>query len=204
MRKRKYDDTEGLLAVSFLYPSKHNYYELQSAKAITEYFSVDHKTVDLTPIFVHMSSNLLSSGGPIPEGYYTEDSMKQTVVPGRNTIFLAVLLGIAQTEGADQIAIAAHAGDHTIYPDCRLGFLQAIARAISLASEEKVRLIYPFVSKTKADILKIGYSVDSNFPYLLTRTCYKDQEKACGVCGACVERLEAFATIGREDPIHYE
>jgi 7-cyano-7-deazaguanine synthase len=200
---------EKIVAVSFKYPSKHNEYELEAAKNITDYFDVPHEIVDLSSLFdekgwYRFRSSLLQTQGDIPEGHYNDETMKQTVIPGRNTIFIAVLLGIAQSEEADQIAIAAHTGDHHIYPDCRLGYLQAMARAVNLASEEKVHLLYPFITKTKADIIRLGYSLMDGFPYELTRTCYKDQEIACGKCGSCNERLEAFAEIGRKDPITYE
>jgi len=191
-----------VLAVGFTYGSKHNKWEQICAQRLCDHYGVEFLQIDISNIGQHLESNLLKSGGDIPEGHYEEESMKQTVVPGRNTIFMAILMGIAESRGAGHIAVGIHSGDHAIYPDCRPGFYKAFNGVCHHATEGKVEVVAPFLHTDKTGILKWGFRHD--FPYHLTRTCYKDQRDPCGKCGACQERLEAFSNIRRKDPVKYE
>jgi len=194
----------------FTYGSKHNKYENHAAQSLMEYyhskkFPIIGHPLDVSSVFGSINSNLLLSGGDIPEGNYTDESMKLTIVPGRNLIFASIMAGIAESIGAKKIALGVHSGDHAIYPDCRPDFIAMLHKTILLSSDEKVSLVAPFLRDTKADILYKGtYGVTPKVPYELTRTCYKDQENACGKCGSCRERLEAFSIHGLKDPIKYD
>jgi len=189
--------------VNFTYGSKHNQYEIESARNINSYYKLPKLIeLDLSDIFKNIKSNLLLSGGEIPEGHYNDESMKLTVVPGRNTIFSSIMYGIAESLGFDYIALGVHKGDHFIYPDCREEYITSLRKTIELASDGKVSVLTPFINDDKYGILKVGQMID--VPYHLTRTCYKNQKFSCGVCGSCSERLEAFQKIGIIDPIVYE
>ena len=195
--------------ISFEYGSKHNKYERQAALLLCDYWNLDLKLISLNFISDLFESNLLLKGGDIPEGHYESKNMSKTVVPGRNVIFASIMMGYAWSIGANTIALGVHAGDHTIYEDCRAGFISAMNAAVISGSGDRVHLEAPFLYMNKTDILKIGYGFGYNFdfslvPYRLTRTCYKDQELSCGKCGSDIERLIAFHEIGREDPIVYE
>lgn len=195
-------------AVSFLYGSKHSAYEMEAASNVIGFYrqkgkAVKHTIIDLRQAFETFQSNLLKSGGDIPEGHYEEESMKLTVVPGRNMILGSIMAGLAESDGAGVVALGVHAGDHAIYPDCRADFITAFHMAVQQSSDGKVVVNAPFIDLDKAGILKIGYGCDIHVPYELTRTCYKDQPLSCGKCGSCQERLEAFKLIGRKDPIEY-
>lgn len=189
-------------AVGFIYGSKHNPYEQACARTLAEHYKVDFRTFNLTSIMGGFNSNLLKSGGDIPEGHYEDESMSLTVVPGRNMIFATILAGLADSIGAQLVALGIHQGDHAIYPDCRTEFFKAMDSAIYLGTGAKVQLTAPFLETDKKGILTWGLKHD--VPYHLTRTCYKDQVLPCGVCGSCQERLEAFEKIGEKDPIEYE
>jgi len=193
--------------IAFSYGSKHGQYEQESAFNVAADLGTEEiKLVELDFIGKLFTSNLLKSGGDIPEGHYEDESMSKTVVPGRNTIFISILMGYAESIGANIIAAGVHAGDHHIYPDCREDFINAMALTVAEATEGAIRLEAPFIDYDKYDILKIGYGfkVIPPMKYELTRTCYKDQPLSCGKCGSCVERLEAFAKLGKPDPIEYE
>jgi 7-cyano-7-deazaguanine synthase len=191
--------------VAFTYGSKHNPYEIESARQVAAFYGHENlDVVDLTGVFEHMQSNLLTSGGEIPEGHYEAETMSQTVVPGRNTIFISILLGIAQSVGAIGVGVGIHSGDHAIYPDCRPEYAGAMARVLKEASEDTVSLWAPFMHYDKHRILELGHRLDPEVPYNLTRTCYKAQPVSCGKCGSCQERLEAWQKLGRVDPIEYE
>ena len=195
---------------SFYYGSKHNSYERAAAEKLINFYKARGEQVfwypiDLTAAFSAFTSNLLQSGGEIPEGHYNDDNMKLTVVPGRNMIFAAIMAGLAESIGASEVALGVHAGDHHIYPDCRHEFIKALDVAIFLSSDSKVQIITPLIKSDKAGILHTGmYDLDIVVPYELTRTCYKDQEFACGKCGSCVERLEAFCNLNIPDPVKYQ
>lgn len=192
---------EQVLAVSFFYPSKHNVYELASAFRLSAHCGVEHQTINVAPLFTSFKSNLLKTGGVVPEGHYEAESMKATVVPCRNLIFLSILAGLAESLEIPEVWLGAHAGDHHIYPDCRSVFIESAAQTVSLATDGKVTLRAPYLMVNKGQILKEGLARGT--PYALTRTCYKDQPIACGKCGSCQERLEAFKLNGMEDPLDY-
>ncbi len=189
----------------FTYGSKHNMFENMAARNICNKFSLDYKFINLEYMNTLFKSNLLKSGGDIPEGHYEEESMSKTVVPGRNIIFIANMAGYAWSVGAKEIAIGVHTGDHAIYADCRKEFIDAMNNAVYLGTDKNIIIQTPFQYLDKAGILNIGYNLKNiKVPYELTRTCYKGQEISCGKCGSCTERLEAFHIIGRKDPINYE
>jgi len=189
-------------AVSFQYPSKHGTLENQAVMRIEDHYTLSVKWISLKNVFRHFKSNLLLGQGEIPEGHYESESMKQTVVPGRNMIFASILAGYAESVGSLDVVLGVHAGDHAIYPDCRPPFIDAMGQAIRMATDEGVYLKAPFILKNKTSILAWG--LKHNVPYHLTRTCYSEQQVACGKCGSCQERLEAFKNNGVEDPIEYE
>lgn len=193
----------------FYYGSKHNKYENQAARNIIDWYQrkqlpVYNYNIDISKVMEGFSSNLLLTGGEIPEGHYEENSMKKTVVPGRNLIFASIMSGLAESLGAQVIALGIHQGDHHIYPDCRTEFAKALDTTIYLSSDRQVEVVAPFIKDDKESILKKGHNLSIEIPYHLTRTCYKNQELSCGKCGSCQERLEAFRKIGKQDPIPYE
>ena len=192
--------------VNFTYGSKHNDYERTCARQLCKHYGIDmFPSINLGFIGDMFSSDLLKSGGDIPEGHYEDKNMKSTVVPGRNLIFASILAGYAESINADAIALGVHAGDHEIYPDCRPEFITNLKRVINTSSDRKISVLAPFLDIDKAGILEIGYNLAEEFkvPYELTRTCYKDQEYSCGRCASCVERLGAFTNLGKVDPIKY-
>lgn len=193
----------------FNYGAKHNQWENKAATNILQWYHLRGERIsatyfNLAQIMTDFKSNLLSNQGEIPEGHYQEESMRLTVVPGRNLIFSAIMAGLAESCEADAVALGVHAGDHHIYPDCRTEFVKTLDATIFLSSDRRVQLLAPFDGLTKADILRVGFELNTPVPYQLTRTCYKDQFLSCGKCGSCQERLEAFQIIGKKDPIEYE
>ncbi len=193
----------------FFYGSKHNNYERVAVLSIIDYYKgkelpVSLYTFNIEEIFKRSVSNLLKSGGDIPEGHYNDENMKLTVVPGRNMIFAAIMASLAESIGAEAVGLGIHSGDHHIYPDCRPEFIKALDCAIYLSSDHKVQVIAPFARHNKTSILEQGCELSPPVPYELTRTCYKDQPLACGRCGSCRERIEAFRNVRILDPVKYE
>jgi 7-cyano-7-deazaguanine synthase len=188
-------------ALSFDYGAKHNARELPCAADQCRSLRIPNRIVPLSFMAENFTSDLLKSGGTIPDGHYEEHSMKKTVVPFRNGIFLSLGTGYAESLGADAIAIAAHAGDHTIYPDCREDFLSPMSEAMEKGTYAKIKLLRPFVSMDKTSIVRRGVELKIN--YARTWSCYKGGILHCGTCGTCIERREAFLNSGVADPTPY-
>lgn len=189
-------------AINFHYGSKHNGNELIASAQIARHYAVPIKHVDLPFIDKLFKSDLLKSGGDIPEGHYADESMKRTVVPFRNGIMLAIAAGYAESIGADAIVLGNHFGDHAIYPDCRKSFITPMSRAIEEGTYAKIELISPFCDQDKTDIAALGFKL--SVPFEKTWTCYKGGAAHCGKCGSCVERREAFQLAKVKDPTVYE
>jgi len=187
------------LAVTFDYGSKHNAREIACAVDHCKKLGIKHLVIPLGFIGQYFKSDLLQSGGDIPEGSYADENMKSTVVPFRNGIMLAVAAGLAESYGLDAVLLANHSGDHAIYPDCRPAFIDAFAAAVEAGTYNGVKVLSPYCNITKRDIALRGR--DLGVDYRETYSCYKGGEKHCGKCGTCVERKEALEGF---DPTDYE
>lgn len=190
------------LGISFDYGSNHNAREIPFAKMHCERLGIKHITINLDFMHQYFKSSLLDSAEAIPEGHYADDNMKSTVVPFRNGIMLSIAIGIAESNNLDQVFIANHGGDHTIYPDCRPEFINAIDAAATAGTYNNVKVVAPYTKITKSDIARIGKKL--GIDYTETWSCYKGGEVHCGKCGTCVERKEALAEAGIEDKTIYE
>lgn len=188
-------------ALSFHYGAKHNHREIPLAAAHAADLGVPHLTVPLEFIGEHFASSLLVGGEPIPEGHYAAETMRSTVVPFRNGIMLAVAAGLAESRGAAGLVIAAHGGDHAIYPDCREEFMQAMGAALRHGTYARLALMRPFIAWTKGQIAAEGARLGVDFAR--TWSCYVGGAVHCGACGTCIERREAFQEAGVPDPTVY-
>lgn len=193
-------------ALSINYGQRHKH-ELQCGAALlsTKYPQVEHRIIDLREIGPLINASALTGLEiPVPDGHYESESMKATVVPNRNMILLALCGAWAVSLRAAGIAIAAHGGDHAIYPDCRPQFLSTIGMALAMCDWHEIHLFRPFLYPkvlSKADIVKLGDTL--GVPMHATWSCYKGGEVHCGRCGTCVERREAFIHAGVIDATEY-
>ena len=212
-------------SISFIYGQKHSIELKKVAKNIKFLqklgLPVDHHIVDLTSAFALSASSLKAGGDAIPEGHYADENMKSTVVENRNVIFSSIIYGMALGYANQHncnviITQGIHAGDHTIYPDCRPESHQAAQHLYKISNwgSERVEFEAPFVNLTKTEVLQAGIAAmesmgmkKSAIKKVLsnTHTCYNpDSEgRSCGKCGSCTERLEAFAAVGMTDPVEY-
>lgn len=188
-------------AVSFDYGAKHNHREIPFALEHAQAIGTRHESIALDFVNRLFASDLLKSGGDIPEGHYEAANMKQTVVPFRNAIMLSIACGYAESVGAEGLVIAAHGGDHAIYPDCREDFMRAMGDAMRLGTYAGVQLLRPFITLTKGQIAAEAARLGADLGR--TWSCYKGGVIHCGKCGTCVERREAFAQAGLVDPTEY-
>jgi len=190
-----------LEAISYDYGQKHKK-ELDCAKQICKDLNIKHDIIDISFIGKHINSSLTQDDQEIPEGHYESKNMESTVVHHRNLMMMTIANAIGLSRGITDIAYAAHAGDHIIYPDCTPSFASSAEITLNISSGKQVKIIRPFIDIDKTDILRIGLNL--KVPYEKTWSCYKGNKLSCGKCGTCVERLEAFEKCNTKDPIEYE
>lgn len=190
----------GLL--TFDYGQRHKK-EIEFAALAAKRLNVGHQVVDISPIGKLLSSSLTDETIDVPEGHYAADNMATTVVPNRNAIMLTVAFGLADSMGAEAVAIAVHGGDHFIYPDCRPEFIQAFAtmQSLALGKTPAIELYSPYLDISKGEIAK--QSAKYHVPIHETWSCYNGGDVHCGRCGTCVERLQAVDYANAEDATVY-
>ena len=198
---------ENVIALSISYGQKH-VREIESAKAVAARCGVPIRFLDLGVVFAGSDCSLLSgSSQDIPHESYedqlnrSQGSPVSTYVPFRNGLFLSAAASVALSQGCSVIMYGAHHDDAAgnAYPDCSKEFVEAMAAAISQGTGGELRLEAPFVSWTKADIVRRGLQI--GVPYELTWSCYEGGDKPCGVCGTCIDRVRAFELNGAVDPL---
>ena len=206
---KKYGADE-VLALSIYYGQKHKK-ELEASEKIVSFYGVKRITLDLGEIFKGADCSLLEgSAADIPHEEYSDQLAKtsgapvSTYVPFRNGLFLSSAASVAIGNGCEVIYYGAHADDAagSAYPDTSVEFNKAIADAIFLGSGKALRVVAPFIGKSKADVVAKGLEI--GVPFAMTWSCYEGHEKACGICGTCRDRKRAFQENGLVDPIAYE
>ena len=222
---RALSEFDTVTAVSFDYGQKHRV-ELEKAERLVDYLknngkSINYRVIRLQGLVDLLNSALVEGGAEVPEGHYAEENMKASVVPNRNKIFSSITQAIALSIANEKqeecsIALGIHAGDHSIYPDCRQEFRDADDHAFRVGNWDSDRVSYwtPYLEGDKFTILKDGeglcevLGLDFNEVYKNTNTSYKpilidytwysDYKSA-----SSVERVEAFIKLGRSDPAKY-
>lgn len=190
------------LGLSFDYGSNHNAQELPLARMHCRRLGIPHVTIPLDFMSRYFKSSLLEGAAAIPEGDYDEQNMLSTVVPFRNGIMLSIAAGMAESRGLKRVMMANHTGDHTVYPDCRPEFVEAMSAATRAGTWPGIEVWAPYTRLTKAGIARRGKAL--GLDYAETWSCYKGGERHCGKCGTCRERREALAEAGIADTTPYE
>lgn len=196
-------------ALSFRYGQRHGV-EIESAKKIAAALgAATHRicTIDVQCL----AGSALTGQGEVPKGRSDDDigaGIPSTYVPARNTLFAAHALALAETTGAEEIALGINALDYSGYPDCRPEWLAAMQEIARLGTKvgvtgKPIRFIAPLVHMTKAEIVRKGSELGVD--YSLTVSCYDPalDGAACGACDSCVLRRRGFEQAGLSDPTHY-
>ena len=210
-------------AITFDYAQRHKIEIIKAKKNISYLLSkgykVTHEIIDITSCSKLLSSSLTNIKEEVPEGFYEEKNMLSTVVPNRNAIFSSILYGYAlpissNTSQNVTLSLGVHAGDHAIYPDCRIEFYDKIMDAYKTGNwnSEKISIYIPYIDSDKAEILKDALvsttklKLHFNTVFKNTITSYDPDSKgiSSGKTGSDIERILAFDKIGRVDPIKYK
>ena len=189
------------IALSFRYGQRHHR-ELLAAKKIVAKLNIkEHFIVDVN-LSQWGGSSLTDTSMDIPQEGVQPDIIPSTYVPGRNTVFIAIALSLAEAKNAEAIYLGINAVDYSGYPDCRPEYLAAYQKLASLASKvgvegNTIQLVAPLVEDSKLDIVRRALSL--GVPIEDTWSCYQGGEKPCGVCDSCRIRDKALIEAGRPD-----
>ena len=196
-------------ALSISYGQRHNA-ELEAAERIARHFRVtehQHIHVNLDAIG---GSALTDANIAVPQDQEDSDDIPVTYVPARNTLFLSLALGMAESINAWDIFIGVNAVDYSGYPDCRPAYIDAFTQLAKLATKAGVQgdrnfvVHTPLIQLSKAQIIKQGIALGVNYEH--TVSCYQadNEGRACRRCDACRLRKQGFFESGVPDPTRYQ
>ena len=200
-KSRGYD----ILALHLNYGQRTERKERISAKKIASLLDAEAFVEISLDYFAKFGESSLTDEKIAVEDYDPERAhLPNTYVPFRNANLLSIATSFAEARSAEAIFIGVQSLDYSGYPDCRPQFIEAFQRVIDLGTKDatKITLFTPFITMTKTDILHEGLKL--GVPYEYTWSCYRNERKACGTCGSCHFRKEAFDSLGKQDPIEYE
>lgn len=201
------DGADSIITVSFDYGSLHAIRELISAEKIASFAGTTHRVIVLPKIFSGGRSALMGDDQmPLEEyrDYEGGEGESITVVPFRNANLISAATTLAEVNRFDRVYAGMHATDHSTwaYPDCTPEFLGAMSNAIYVGTNHRVRLVFPLLWMTKAEV--VTRAALHEVPICLTYSCYQGREYHCGKCPTCLERIKAFVGAGYQDPVIYE
>ncbi len=189
------------IALSFRYGQRHQR-ELDAAVKIAKALEIkEHFVIDVN-LSQWGGSSLTDESMTIPQEGLQPNVIPSTYVPGRNTVFIAIALSLAEAKNAQAIYLGINAVDYSGYPDCRPEYLQAYQQLANLSSKAGIegnapKLVAPLVKDSKADIVR--RALELNVPIADTWSCYQGGETPCGLCDSCRIRDRALIEVGRSD-----
>ena len=147
-------------------------------------------------------SSLTDTAIEVPTDGAQSGEIPSTYVPGRNTVFLAIALSLAEAKNAEAIYLGINAVDYSGYPDCRPDYLAAYQHLATLSSKAGMegnapKLIAPLVLDSKTEIVRRALKL--GVPIALTWSCYQGNAEPCGLCDSCRIRDRALIEAGQPD-----
>ncbi len=190
-----------VIGLSFDYGQRHRR-ELKAASDLANFLKLHEHQIINVNLAKWGGSSLTDDTQEIPISGISENKIPNTYVPGRNTVFIAIGLSFAEARGANQLVLGINAMDYSGYPDCRPDYLEAFQNLANLSSKagregNGIKLWAPLIHLSKVEIIQQALRL--NIPIERTWSCYKGQNKACGICDSCRIRDEALIKIGRAD-----
>ncbi len=199
------DQGYGIIGLHVTYGQRTEGKEKQCARTLARLLPAsDLLEVDIGYLRLLGSSTLTDRSREVADYDPIREELPDTYVPFRNANLLSIATSTAEARGAEAVFIGVQAQDYSGYPDCRPAFLDAFQEVINRGTRDttSITLNAPFVHMTKAEILRVGLKL--GVPYEHTWSCYRNEGPACGRCGSCHFRTEAFRELGLRDPIPYE
>ena len=196
-------------AITFNYGQKAFKRELQASKEICNKMNWNHEVIDL-PWLAEISNSSLNTDEDIPELKEedlddlnkSQESAINVWVPARNTVFTSIALSYAESIGADAIIVGWNGEEGATFPDNSKEYMEKFNELIDVGSPEKIKIEAPLIDLNKEEIVTLG--LEFGAPMELSYSCYKGEEKQCGVCESCMRRKRAFKSLGIQDKSEYE
>ena len=193
-----------IIALHFNYAQRTESKELECFEKIVKDIDAKEKYIIDLDFFKQIGATaLIDKDIEVPTGGI-KPGVPITYVPYRNGIFLSIAAAVAQKHEAEAIYIGVVEEDSSGYPDCRESFIKSIENSINLGLNDgfEIEIKTPLIHLSKADIVKKAVELGVKLEH--TWSCYKNSDKACGVCDSCRLRLKGFELAGIKDPIEYE
>ncbi|WP_041385301.1 7-cyano-7-deazaguanine synthase QueC [Prochlorococcus marinus] len=190
-----------VIGLSFDYGQRHRK-ELQAADALAAHMGLSEHHVISVNLGSWGGSSLTDLTQTVPSEGVVDGVIPNTYVPGRNTVFIAIGLSLAEARNANQLVLGINAMDYSGYPDCRPDYLRAYQSLADLANKagregHGIKLWAPLIDWNKKQIvqeaLRLGVPIDK------TWSCYSGGDHACGICDSCRIRDAALSEAGRSD-----
>ena len=198
-----------IYAITFNYGQKAFQRELQASKEICNKMNWTHEVIDL-PWLAEISNSSLNTDEDIPELKEedlddlnkSQESASNVWVPARNTVFTSIALSYAESIGADAIIVGWNGEEGATFPDNSKEYMEKFNELIDVGSPKKIKIEAPLIDLNKEEIVTLG--LEFGAPMELSYSCYKGEEKQCGVCESCMRRKRAFKNLGIKDKSEYE
>lgn len=195
-----FDKDHEIHAITFDYGQKAAIQEINASKRICEKMGWTHEVIEL-PWLSKISASSLNTEKDIPEPEENDlddlnksnESAQSVWVPARNTIFTSIALSYAESIGAEIIIVGWNCEEGATFPDNSKEYLNEFNNLIEVGSPEKIRIEAPAIDLNKEEIVELG--IDVGAPMELSYSCYKGEEKPCGVCESCMRRKRAFKKL---------
>ena len=191
---------EKLIGLTFDYGQQHNS-EILKARELGEHYDTDVRTINISSLASYFRTALKKDSDLAIPDHAKSGVIPPTYVPFRNTVFLSIALGYAESWGYGKVFYGANAVDYSGYPDCRPEYVNAINDVVA-QHHVRISVEAPIIALSKKEIVKLGNKLE--VPWEKTTSCYRGGEKACGKCPSCEYRLKGFEENGIPDPIAYE
>ena len=187
-----------VIGLSFDYGQRHKR-ELTAAKQIANHFKLKEHHILNINLSAWGGSSLTDYKKAIPDQGVQKGLIPNTYVPGRNTVFIAIGLSLAEAKAASHLILGINAMDYSGYPDCRPDYLDEYQKLANLSSKtgregNGIELWAPLIHWDKVKIVQ--EAIRLKIPIDLTWSCYKGEDKECGVCDSCRIRNEALTKAG--------
>lgn len=195
------EERQKVIGLSFDYGQRHRK-ELQAAEELAAHMGLTEHHVISVNLGSWGGSSLTDLTQTVPSEGVVDGVIPNTYVPGRNTVFIAIGLSLAEARNANRLVLGINAMDYSGYPDCRPDYLKAYQTLADLANKagregNGIKLWAPLIAWNKKQIvqeaLRLGVPIDK------TWSCYSGRDQSCGVCDSCRIRDAALREAGRAD-----
>lgn len=180
---------ENVHAMTFQYGQRHHI-ELEKAKWICQDLGVKHHILDMSAMQV-FAPNAMMNETEIKTG---DNGVPNTLVDGRNALFLLYAAIYAKSQGMTDIMTGVCETDFSGYPDCRDVFIKSMNVTLNLAMDYNFNIRTPLMYLTKAQTWQLADKLGAlDYVREHTHTCYMGVEGGCGECPSCILREKGLA-----------